>query len=88
MTGIPPAHLQLVRGAQSSTEIAGPGVTVSSTQSDYARCSDDVKAQTRALYRDTRPAILGFPLPGFTDDNERARAQATMDNTLAICGQP
>jgi hypothetical protein len=64
------------------------GVTVSDCKSDYAVCTDSAAALARARYPDTRPSLLGVPLPFTSDDNQAARAQATVAYTSRMCGTP
>ena len=64
------------------------GLSVTECKSDYAVCADTAAAAARARYPDTRPSILGVPLPFTSDDNQAARAQATVAYTSRMCGTP
>ena len=64
------------------------GVTISDCKTDYQVCTDNAAALARARYPDTRPSILGLPLPFTSDDNQAARAQATVAYTSRMCGTP
>lgn len=79
---------RVVGGEATTTTTSLPGVTQTTSRSDYATCVNTVVDQTAAAYPDTRPSVLGLPLPFTTDDNARARADATVSNILATCGQP
>jgi len=90
MIALATAELATVFGGQGPNQTTSDGGIVSSTttRSNYGYCVDQVKQQTAEQYKDTRPSILGFPLPFTTDDNATARANATMQNMVAVCGQP
>jgi hypothetical protein len=83
-------QLAHVCGGQTTNQTGADGVIVDSntTRSNYGYCVDQVTQQTAAAYPDTRPSILGVPLPFTTDDNAAARGKATMENMVATCGQP
>ena len=90
MIALPSHDLDLVVGGVCtngrSASIAG--LSVSDCKSDYAVCTDSAAALARARYPDTRPSILGLPLPFTSDDNQAARAQATVAYTSRMCGTP
>ena len=93
MTALTSAELATVYGGAAGTnQTRDDGIVVDSTttRTNYGYCVDQVKAQTAAAYPDTRPQlpIIGLPMPLTTDDNATARANATMQNMVAVCGQP
>jgi hypothetical protein len=84
-------HTQLVTvvgGADNSTSVDTPIVSVSSTRSNYGTCLTTAADLVAQQYPDTRPHIGPVPLPFTTDDNQAARAAATVDTAIKMCGQP
>ena len=91
MIVLDPTELALVYGGEAGPNgnaLDTPILDSSSTRSNYGYCVDAVKQETAKAYPDTRPSILGLPLPFTTDDNATKRANATMDNMLTVCGAP
>ena len=90
MQAIPKSELAAVCGGTGPNQDSstGPLGGTSRTRSDYAYCVDRVTQETKNAIPDTRPSILGLPLPFTNDDNATARANATMQNIATVCGQP
>jgi hypothetical protein len=71
-------------GEQSTTSFRAPGVSYSSSQSDYAKCVDTVVRETAAAYPSTRP----FYNPFAADTNAGPRAAETVRRMRQTCGLP
>jgi hypothetical protein len=77
-------QLATVAGAgESSVSVDTPLARGQVTTSDYAKCVDTVVDQTAKQY----PSTKWFGIFG-NDDNEKPRAQATLENMRKVCGLP
>ena len=82
-------ELEAVRGGcDNGTKLSVGGTSLQTCTSDYALCSQRAGELAAKQYPDTRPNVLGLPLPFTTDDNAAARAKATADTTRSMCGPP
>ena len=74
---------EVVGGEQSTAGVSIPGASVQASQSDYAKCVDNVVQQTAQQY----PPNKGWN-PFGPDANAGPRATATMKNMRDVCGLP
>jgi hypothetical protein len=79
---------RIVGGCDNGTRVGIPGVSVTRCTSNYAECTKAAADAARQQYPDTRPHVGPVPLPFTTDENQAARAGATVDNTKLMCGVP